>query len=155
MSGAQRKANRRAIDEVQGGFRQYHRGLDPASGPPLVPAASAAVAISGMERQAQDGRRMNNIGSANVVISKRPTKEEAEADYGTYVCPIIAATQSQKSAPTKGFRPKNFQPTSQATKPAARNAERPLAQQASQNLEQLKELQLPCLSPPLTKLVQF
>ena len=81
-----------------------------------------------MERQEQGGRRVNNIGGANVVILKRPTREEAEG-------------------------PKNSQPTSRVIEPAARNAERQLAQQASRDLEQLDERTAlsSSLSPPLPK----
>lgn len=77
VSGAQRKANRKAIDELQGGPRQYPRG--PGMIPSLPPPQSAlAVVASGeVERQKQGGQRMNNIGMANVVILKRPAVKEA------------------------------------------------------------------------------
>ena len=151
VSGAQREANKRAIDELQRGSRQYPRGPGPALGPPLIPAAPAAVASGGREREEQGGRRMNNIGSANVVILKRPVVEEADNSleyYHTY--PITALTRSHKSVPTKVSEPKNSWPTSRVTKPAARNVERPLAQQASRNLERLNERTAwtPSPSPP-------
>ena len=72
VSEAQRDANRRAIDKLQGGPRQYPRGPGSA-GPPLAPAVQAAVASGGGDREEQGGRKINNIGGANVVILKRPT----------------------------------------------------------------------------------
>ncbi len=45
--GAQRHTNRRAIDELQGGSRQYPRGSGKVVGPPLAPAVPAAVASEG------------------------------------------------------------------------------------------------------------
>lgn len=73
VSGAQGEANRGAIDEFQRGHRQYFRGPGPALESPSVPAVPvAAVASGGVEGQEQGGRRMNNIGGANVVILKRP-----------------------------------------------------------------------------------
>lgn len=78
MSGTQREANRRAIDKLQGGFRQYLEGQGPALGPPFVPAAPVAAVRGGVERQEQGDQRMNNIRGANVVTLKRPITEEAE-----------------------------------------------------------------------------
>ena len=139
ISGAQRDANRRAIDELQGGSRQYPRrpGL---AGPPLAPAVPAAVASGGGDREEQGGRRMNNIGGANVVILKRPTVEEADDNLEyppTY--PINAATRSQK----KNLESKKFQPTSRVTRPAGRDSERALANQTSRNLNRLNNKTTP------------
>lgn len=51
VSGAQRKANKRAIDELQGGFRQYSRGPGPTLSFSPAQVAPAAVASNGEERQ--------------------------------------------------------------------------------------------------------
>ncbi len=51
VSGAQRDANMRAIDELQGGFRQYLCRSGPEVGSLLAPAAPAAVACDGEERE--------------------------------------------------------------------------------------------------------
>ena len=133
--------------------RQYPRGPGPMSGLPPAQAALALVASGGVERQDQGGRRMNNIGGANVVILKRPTVEEADNNLENHTYPITAATQSQNLARTKISGLKIFQPTSQVTRPATRNTERPLAQQASRNLEQLdgRTAWSPSRSPPLTE----
>ena len=85
VSGAQRDANRRAINELQGSSRQYSCRSRPAVGPQLAPAVPAAIASGGGERQEQSGQRMNNIGSANVVIPKRPTIEKAEDNAEDYI----------------------------------------------------------------------
>ena len=88
-----------------------------------------------------------------VVILKRPVVEEANNNleyHQTY--PLTALTRSHKSVPTKVSEPKNSWPTSRVSKPAARNVERPLAQQASRNLERLNErtawTPIPSPSPP-------
>ncbi len=140
VSGAQRDANRRAIDELQVGSRQYPRGSGQAVGPPL-----AAVVSGGGEKQEQGGRRMNNIGSANVVILKRPTMEEVEDNTEDYIYPVIAATQSLK----KNLEAKKFQPTSRIPKAVERNLEETITNQASKNQDRLnnKNTRSPSLSP--------
>ena len=92
MSGAQREANRKAIDELQGGLCEYPRGPGPVSSHPSAQVAPAAVASGIGEREEPGGRRMNNIGGANVVILKRPTVEEADHDLKNHIYPITAAT---------------------------------------------------------------
>ena len=146
VSGAQREANRRAIDELQGAPRQYPRGPGPVSSFLPAQVAPAAVANSRGERKEQGGRRMNNIGGANVVILKRPTAEKADHDSENHVYPITAATRSQK----KNLEAKKFQPTSRVTKPAGRNSEKSLGNQTSKNLNRLSErtIRSPSLSPP-------
>ena len=146
VNGAQRDAYRRAIDKLQGGSRQYPRGSGPAVGPPLAPAVPAAVASGGGERQEQGGRRMNNIGGANVVILKRPTIEEAEDNVEHYIYPVTTGTRSQK----KNLEAKKFQPTSRITKAVGRNLERTLTNQASKNQDLLnnRNTRSTSLSPP-------
>lgn len=80
-------------------------------GLPPPQSALAVVASGGVERQKQVGQRRNNIGVANVVILKRPTKEKAEGDYENYGYSITATNQNQKVAPTKFSGPKVLQPT--------------------------------------------
>ena len=145
--GAQRDANRRAIDELQGGPCQYPRGLGPA-GLPLAPAVPSAVASSGEDREEQGGQRMNNIRVANIVILKQPTVEEADDNLEylpTY--PINTATRSQK----KNLESKKFQPT-RVIRPVGRDSEKVLANQISRNLNQLNNKTTPSSSffpPPL------
>lgn len=94
VSRAQRKANRRAFDELQGSPRQYSTGPGPGSSVPSAQVASAAIVSNGGERQEQGGRRMNNV-----VIVKRPTIEEAEDNDKNYTYSVTTATQSQKKKP--------------------------------------------------------
>lgn len=93
VSGAQREANRRAIDKFQGGPYQYPWGKGPVSRFLPAQVALAAVASGGAERQDQGGRRMNNILGSNIVILKRPTVEEADDNLEN---PITATARSQK-----------------------------------------------------------
>ena len=127
VSGAQREANRRAIDELQGGPRQYPRGPGPGSSFLPAQVASVAVASNGGERQEQGGRKMNNIGGANVVILKRPVVKEVDnnPEYH-HAYPITNFTQSHKLASTQVSRSQDFWPTSRLTKPAVRSVEKPL-----------------------------
>lgn len=88
---AQREANKRAINELQRGYQQYPRGPSPALGPSIVPAVPVVAAASGKKkREEQGGWRMNNIGSANVVILKRPTMEEADNNFEDYTYSVTA-----------------------------------------------------------------
>ncbi len=96
VSGALQDANKKVIDELQGGSLQYPNRSRPAVRPPLAQAVSAAVACGGREKQEQSGRRINNIGGANVVILKRLTIEEAEDNAEDYIYPVTSSTQSQK-----------------------------------------------------------
>ncbi len=96
-------------------------------------AVLAAVASGGEKRQEQCSRRMNNIGSANVVILKRPTIEEAEDNAENYIYPVTSATRSQK----KNLEAKKSEPTSRIIKAVGRNLERTLTNQASKNQDQL------------------
>lgn len=132
VSGAQWDANRRAIDKLQRGSRQYPGRPGPV-GPLLAPAVPASVASGGGDKEEQGGRKMNNIGGANVVILKRPIAKE-----------------SHKSAPTQVSRPQDFWPTLRLTRLAVRSIEKPLVQQASQNLKRLSEktARSSSLSPP-------
>lgn len=117
VNGAERESNKRAIDELQGTSRQYPRRPDPKAQVSL-----AAVASDRKGREEKGGRRMNNIGSANVVILKRPVVEETDnypEDQLTY--PITITTQSQKPASSKVSGTQKPQPTSQTTKPAQKN----------------------------------
>ncbi len=68
VSGAQRKANKRGIDELQDASHPYPRRPGPELGPLPAPVAPAAVASNRKEREEPGGRRMNNIGGANVEI---------------------------------------------------------------------------------------
>ena len=133
VSGAQRDANRRAIDELQGCSRQYLHGSGPEVGPPLTLAISAAVASGGRERQEQGGQKMNNITGANVVIIKRPTIEETENNAEDYIYPVTPSSCSQK----RNLEAKKFPPTSRITKAVGRNLERTLTSQASKNQDRL------------------
>ena len=129
VSGVQRDVNKRAIDELQGGPRQYPRGPGSA-GLLLAPAVPAAVSCGGKDREEQGGRRMNNIEGANVVILEQPNVEEVDDNLKyppTY--PINAATQSQK----KNLESKKFQPT-QVTRPVERDSEKAFANQTLRNL---------------------
>lgn len=146
VSEAQRKANRRAIDELQGGSCQYPRGPGPAPGFPPAQVAPAVIASNGGERQEQGGRRVNNIGGANLVILKQPTVEEADDNPKDHTYLVTAATYSQK----KNLEAKKFQPILRVTKPEGRNSERPLAHQTLKNLNRLNErtTRSPSLSPP-------
>lgn len=92
--------------------------------PSLPPLQSALAMIDsgGVEKQNQGSQRMNNIGVANIVILKRP-----------------AVTESHELVPAKVFRPQDFCPTLQLTKPAVRSVEKSLAQQVSRNLEPLNQ----------------
>lgn len=104
------------------------------------------MASGGVEGQEQSGRRMNNIGRANVVILKRPMIEEADDDSEIYTYPVTAATRSRK----RNLEAKKFHPTSRVTKPAGRNLERSLAHQESRNQDRLnnRTTRSPSLSPP-------
>ena len=73
-----RNANSWAIDELQGGSRQYPRGPGTISGLPPAQSALAVVASGGVKRQKQGGQELNNIGVANVVILKRSAVKEAD-----------------------------------------------------------------------------
>ena len=134
VSRAQRNANRWAIDELQGGPRQYPLGPGTVSGLSPAQSALAVVASGGVERQKQGAQRMNNIGVANVVVLKRP-----------------AVKESHKSASAKASRPQDFWPTPQLTEPVAKSMERIPSQQASRNLEKLnnKITRPPSISPLL------
>ena len=117
VNGAERESNKRVIDELQGISRQYPRRPDPKAQVSL-----AAVASDRKGREEKGGRRMNNIGSANVVILKRPVVEETDnypEDHLTY--PITITTQSQKPASSKVSGTQKPQPISQTTKPAQKN----------------------------------
>ena len=146
VSGAQRDANKRAIDELQRGSRQYPCRSGPALGPLFAPAVPAVVASGGGEKQKQGGWRMNNIGGANVVILKRPTIEEVKDNAEDYIYPVNAATKSQE----KNLEAKKFQPTLRITKAVGRNLERTLTNQVSKNQDRLnnRNTRLPSLSPP-------
>ncbi len=133
VSGAQRAANRRAIDELQGGSRQYSHVSRLAVGHLLPPAVPEVVVNSGRERQEQGGRRINNIGGANVVILKRPTIEETKNNAKDYIYPVTSVTRSQKM----NLEAKKFQPTSQIRKTVGKNLERTLTNQASKNQDWL------------------
>ncbi len=111
----------------------------------MAPAIPAAVASGRRKRQEQGGRRMNNIGGANVVIPKRPTIEEAEGNAEDYIYPVTAATRSQK----KNLEAKKFQPTSRITKAVRRNLERTPTNQASKKQDRLnnRNTRSPSLSP--------
>ncbi|MCJ1343817.1 hypothetical protein MMC31_002014 [Peltigera leucophlebia] len=140
VSGAQRNANRWAIDELHGGPHQYPRGPGMVPGLPPPQSALAVVASGGVERQRQGGQRINNIGMANVVILKRPAVKETGNDFEHHhKYPIAALTQSHELAPTKFAGPKVFQPTLQITTPVTRIAEKPLVQEAFWNLERLNK----------------
>lgn len=150
VNGAQRKANRRAIDELQGGPRQYPRGQ--GLGPDFLLATGSAVVANNereMQEQEQSGRSMNNIRGANVVILKRPTVKEAESDCESHIYPVTATTWSQK----KNLEAKKFQPTLRVTKPARRNSEKSIANQILRNQDRLnnRTMRLSSLSPPLSK----
>ena len=154
VSGAQCEANRRAIDELQGGPRQYTRGPGVVPSLPPPQSALAVLASAGVGRQEQGSQRMNNIGMANVVILKRPTVKETGNDFQHHHKYSIAAlTQNHRLAPAKLSEPKVLQPTLQVTTPVTRIADRPLAQQVSRNLERLNEkiTRPPSLFPPLSE----
>ena len=135
VNGAQPEASRKAIDKLQRDLRKYPRGPAPVSSHLSAQVASAAVASSVEGREEQRSQRMNNIEGVNVVISKRPTVEEADHDFENCIYPITAAIQSQK----RNLEAKKFQHTSQVTKPAGRNSERSLSNQTSKNLNRLSE----------------
>ncbi len=99
----------------------------------MAPAVPAAIISGRGERQEQGGQRMNNIGSANVVILKRPTIEETEENVKDYIYPVSAATRSQK----KNLEAKKFQSPSRITKAVEWSLERTLTNQASKNQDRL------------------
>ncbi len=66
-----------------------------ATGLPPPQSALAVVASGGVERQQQGGRRINNIGLANVVILKWPTLQVTIPATGTAAKPL-AQQPSQK-----------------------------------------------------------
>ena len=149
VSGAQRDANKRAIDKLQGDSLHYPYGSRPAVELPLALAVPAAVASGGRERQEQSGRKINNIGGANDVMLKQPTIEEAEDNAEDYIYPVTSSTRSQKKNPEA----KKFQPTSQITKVVERSLEKTLTNQASKNQDRLnnRNTRSPFLSPPFAE----
>lgn len=70
VSGVQFEANRRAINELQGGSRQYY--WEPAMLISLSPPqfALAIVASGGVRKKKKGKLRMNNIRVANMVVVK-------------------------------------------------------------------------------------
>ena len=123
----------RVIDKLQGGSRQYLYGPGPV-GLPLAPAIPAAMASDGRDREEQGGRKINNIGGANIVILKQPNVEKADDNLEyPLMYPINAIIQSQK----KNLKSKKFQSTSRVTRPAGRDSERALTNQTSKNLNRL------------------
>ena len=116
VSGAQRNANKKAIDEVQEDHRQYPRGTGMVSGLPPAQSALAIVASAGVGRPEQDSQRMNNIGMANMVILKRPREEEVKSDYAD----PATVTNSEKLAPTKISKPKDPWPTLLVMEPSVK-----------------------------------
>ena len=87
-----------------------------------------------------------------MVILKRPAVKEADNDFEHHhKYPIGALVQSHELAPTKFSEPKALQPTLPITTPMTGITERPLAQQASQDLERPNDqaARPPPLSPPL------
>lgn len=77
VSGAQKNANRWAIDELQRDSRQYHQGPGMILGLLLAQSALAVMASSEVESQKQGSQRINNIGMANNVILKLPKAKES------------------------------------------------------------------------------
>ncbi len=70
----------------------------------LLPAQSILVVIAngGIERQEQDGRRINNIGVANIVILKWPTLQVTTPVTGT----VAKLLTQQLFRNLKGFNKK-------------------------------------------------
>ena len=112
VSEAQREANRRVIDELQGGPRQYTRGPGVVPGLPPPQSALAVLASAGVGRR----QRMNNIGMANVVILKRPREGEVKNEEVDH---IAATTKRQKLEPTRISEAEKFRLTSLVTEPLA------------------------------------
>lgn len=115
----------------------------------LRPVSLAIIANKGEEEQVPktSGRKMNNIGVANVVILKQPMVEEIDSNYESYIYHVTVATQSQK----KNLEAKKFQPMTHITKPAGKNSEKPIANQVLQNKDRLRAMQSFFFFPPPSK----
>ena len=149
VSGAQRNANRWAIDELQGGpspipSRTRH-GIRSSSSPICPGSSGKWWSGKTKARWSKDEQYWGGQCGYFEAASSEKGNFEHHHKYS-----IGALTQSHKLAPTKFSEPKVLQPTLQITTPVTRIAERPLTQQTSRNLEGLNDkiARLPFLSTP-------